>query len=208
LSPSARRKGDWEGPFRILSTATLRIDDGRRWLKRHPDQGFDLIVLNNTFYWRAYTTNLLSREFMELVRKHLNPGGIAYFNTTGSGDVVATARQVFPFVERRDNFVYGSDGDFSIAIEDAERVLREMRLDGKLVFSEAAFAPGGIARNIIDTPFVPHANQYLDLTPNPMVITDQNLLTEHAHGRAREKLPRLYGLLDHLRLFLDQGKQE
>jgi predicted membrane-bound spermidine synthase len=184
------------------------IDDGRRWLKRNPDQGFDLIVLNTTFYWRTYATNLLSREFMEQVKKHLNPGGIAMFNTTSSGDVLATALRVFPFVERRDNFVYGSNGDFSLAIEDAEQVFREMQLDGKPVFSEAAFAPGGIARNIIDTPFVPHANQYLDLTPNPMVITDQNLLTEQAHGRAREKLPRFYGLLDQMRLFLDQGKQE
>lgn len=184
------------------------IDDGRRWLKRHPDQGFDLIVLNTTFFWRTYATNLLSREFMEQVKKHLNPGGIAMFNSTSSGDVLATADRVFPFVERRDNFVYASVGDFSRAIENAEQVLREMRLDGKPVFSEAAFVPGGIARNIIDTPFVPHANQYLDLTPNPLVITDQNLLTEHAHGRAREKLPRLYGMVDQLRLFLDQGKQE
>lgn len=184
------------------------IDDGRRWLKRNPDKRFDLIVLNTTFYWRAYATNLLSREFMEQVRKHLRPGGIASFNSTSSGDVVATAHQVFPFVERRNNFVYGSDRDFSIAIGHAEHVLRELRLDDKPVFSEVAFAPGGIARDIIDMPFVPHANQYLDLTHNPMVITDQNLLTEHAHGRAREKLPRLYGLMDQMRLFLDQGKEE
>lgn len=184
------------------------IDDGRRWLKRNPEQRFDLILLNTTFYWRAYSTNLLSREFMEMVSKHLRPGGIALFNTTGSGDVLATARKVFDFVEQRQKIVYGSDRDFSVSVGDAERVLREMQLDGRPVFSEAAFLPGGIARNIIDTPFLPHANQGLDLTPNPMVITDQNLLTEHAHGRIREKLPRVYAVLDQLRISLDSIKRE
>ena len=29
MSPSARRKGDWDVPFRILSTATLRLDLNR-----------------------------------------------------------------------------------------------------------------------------------------------------------------------------------
>ena len=53
---------------------TIVIDDGRRWLVRHPEK-FDLIVANTTEHWRANSTNLLSREYVELVRRHLRPAG-------------------------------------------------------------------------------------------------------------------------------------
>ena len=60
------------------------IDDGRRWLNRNPDRKFDFIVMNTTYHWRAHATNLLSVEFLELLRNHLNPGGAAIYNTTDS----------------------------------------------------------------------------------------------------------------------------
>ncbi|MCI4039533.1 hypothetical protein MM808_33370, partial [Klebsiella pneumoniae] len=28
------------------------LDDGRKWLRRHPDEKFDLILMNTTWYWR------------------------------------------------------------------------------------------------------------------------------------------------------------
>src|ERR1700722_12217137 len=52
----------------------IDIDDGRRWLVSHPDSKFDLVLMNTTFNWRANTTNLLSAEFLNLLRQHLNPG--------------------------------------------------------------------------------------------------------------------------------------
>lgn len=75
---------------------TLVTDDGRRWLRRNPDRKFDAIVLNSTYHWREHATNLLSKEFMELVRDHLEPGGIFHFNATGSPRVAKTAAEVFP----------------------------------------------------------------------------------------------------------------
>ena len=81
----------------VLSDPRVKIviDDGRRWLRRNPGEAFDLIVQNTTFSWRAYSTNLLSREYMQLTASHLKPGGIAAFNSTFSADVLETARAVF-----------------------------------------------------------------------------------------------------------------
>jgi SAM-dependent methyltransferase len=178
------------------------IDDGRRWLRRNPGEKFDLIVQNNTFSWRAYSTNLLSREYMQLTAAHLKPGGIAAFNSTHSGDVLATARCVFPFVERRASFIYGSEADFSHPIADAERAYRELKLGGAPVFEEAAFANGGLAREMVRAPFVPRGNQFDELTSSPAVITDQNLLAEYAHGKIFEFMPGVLRVVNETRAAL------
>jgi spermidine synthase len=82
---------------RLLSDPKVRveIDDGRRWLVRNRDRKFDLIVANATFHWRSNATNLLSQEFLELVRSRLNEGGMYYYNTTGSDRVQKTGATVF-----------------------------------------------------------------------------------------------------------------
>ena len=85
------------------------IDDGRRWLARHPERRFDVVVSNTTFHWRAHATNLLSREFMELVRSRLRPGGVFYFNTTDSWDAYRTAFETFRYGMRVSNFASVSD---------------------------------------------------------------------------------------------------
>jgi len=71
------------------------IDDGRRWLVGHLDRRFDFILMNTTFNWRANATNLLSMEFMGLLRAHMNPGGIAYYNTPGPAMFWPRARRPF-----------------------------------------------------------------------------------------------------------------
>lgn len=188
----------------ILSDPRVKIviDDGRRWLRRHPTESFDLIVQNTTLYWRAYTTNLLSREYMQLVAEHLKPGGIAAFNSTFSGDVLETAKSVFPFVQRRTNFIYGAMLDFSRVDRSAERAFADMRLNGVPLFEPSEFAAGGIVRDMLDAPFVPLDSQYSGLSLSPSVITDQNLLTENAHGKLRSVLPRLFQGVDEARAML------
>src|SRR6185295_170187 len=85
------------------------IDDGRRWLSRHPERKFDFIVMNTTYHWRAHSTNLLSEEYLRTVREHLNPGGVHYFNTTSSPEAQRTAATVFPYAMRIINFIAASD---------------------------------------------------------------------------------------------------
>ncbi len=106
------------------------IDDGRRWLQRHPDRRFDAIVMNTSWHWRAHMTNLLSTEFLELVRAHLEPGGLAYYNTTSSPDVYKTAATVFPHALRVINFVAVSDAPLVLTRDGFASVLRAYRIEG------------------------------------------------------------------------------
>ncbi|MBZ0135180.1 MAG: fused MFS/spermidine synthase [Planctomycetes bacterium] len=113
------------------------IDDGRRWLNRNPERKFDFIVMNTTFHWRAHATNLLSVEFLQLIRAHLNDGGAAIYNTTDSERVQRTACEVFPYVVRVINNVVVSDRSLNPDTERWARVLREYRVDGTPVLDLA-----------------------------------------------------------------------
>ena len=158
----------------------LNWDDGRKWLHQHPDRQFDLIVVNTTFFWRAYTTMLLSREFMSLSRSRLAPGGILAFNSTGSPDAFATARAVFPHVYESESFVIASDRplalDLSTALSRLARI--ELPTGQRLDLDD----PRTVAKitSMVEKfrPYRPSATE----AANSTIITDQNMLTEYRHG--------------------------
>jgi spermidine synthase len=160
----------------------MHIDDGRRWLRRHPDEKFDLIVQNTTYHWRANATNLLSREYFTEVKGHMQPGAIATFNTTGSLDVLRTAQEVFPAVFKFRWFVYVSDHDFRAPAETVFERLRACQLDGQPVFQPHQFEPGGVAYLIANGGLVDPVSKWLPADSGAEVITDQNLLNEYRHG--------------------------
>ncbi len=110
------------------------IDDGRRWLGRNPDRTFDVIVQNTSFNWRAHATDLLSSEYLDLTRRHLKPGGISFYNTTGSAAAQRTGAVEFPGALRFINFMAVSDSPIELDRSRWERVLREYRIEGKPVF--------------------------------------------------------------------------
>jgi spermidine synthase len=164
----------------------VHIDDGRRWLKRHASERYDLVVMNTTFHWRAYVSLLLSREYMELVRGRLAPGGIFAFNTTSSLDALMTAGQVFPDVVRHSNFAYASNRVMT-KLPDARERLQACRLPGGPAFAPDLFQPGAIGEQLAHAP-LERVDVYLARAkppgaPAPQVITDLNLLTEYRHGR-------------------------
>lgn len=164
------------------------IDDGRRWLNRHPDERFDVIVMNTTWHWRAHITDLLSVEFMKLARAHMAPGGLFYFNSTSSDDVQKTAATVFPHAMRVYNFMAVSDSPLVFDKARWETTLASFSFDGvpaidrstpegKKFFDElAAFA------DTIDAP--PEAeglesrDSVLARTQLARVITDDNMAAE------------------------------
>jgi predicted membrane-bound spermidine synthase len=115
----------------------LFIDDGRRWLIAHPQQRYDLIVANSTYHWRNHSTTLLSREFFQLIRPHLNPGGIYYFNTTESDETMATALTVFPYGMRILNFLAVSDSPITLDRAAWLQNLSTFRIDGRPSFNSA-----------------------------------------------------------------------
>jgi spermidine synthase len=109
------------------------IDDGRRWLARNRERRFDAVVMNSVYYWRAHSTDLLSMEFLSLVRRHLHPGGIAIYNTLGGRDVFYTGLTAFPHGVRIMNFLVVSDAPIVLDKERWRRILLEYRIDGQPV---------------------------------------------------------------------------
>jgi spermidine synthase len=112
----------------------LFVDDGRRWLIAHPNERYDLIVANTTYHWRDHASTLLSVQFFQLVRPHLNPGGIYYFNTTESKETVATALSVFPYGLRIVNFLAVSDSPIVFNTDLWLSVLKRYNIDGRSLF--------------------------------------------------------------------------
>ena len=116
------------------------IDDGRRWLEAHPNESFDAIVMNTTWHQREHSTNLLSREFIEIVKHHLTPGGLYFFNATQSRDACKTTQVEFAHTYRVINFVAGSDAPLSIDPTAWRSILLAYRIDGRPVLDESVDA--------------------------------------------------------------------
>jgi spermidine synthase len=112
----------------------IEIDDGRRWLVRNPDRKFDVIVMNTSYNWRSNMSNLLSVEFLQLVRRHLNPGGVHFYNTTDSTEALLTGVNVFPFGMRLMNFMAVSDTPLRLDADRWRDVLENYKIDDKPVF--------------------------------------------------------------------------
>jgi hypothetical protein len=111
------------------------IDDGRRWLVANPNQKFDFILMNTTFSWRSNVSSLLSVEFGELIKSHLSRGGVAYYNTTGSGEVQATGASEFPYALRVANFLAVSESPIVFDKDRWRKVLAGYEIDGQPVLN-------------------------------------------------------------------------
>ncbi|MBC5783375.1 hypothetical protein H8N03_10505 [Ramlibacter sp. USB13] len=163
----------------VLDDPRIRIllDDGRRWLKHHPEEKFDFILMNTSFPWRANMTNLLSREFLELARSHLNPGGIVYYNALGYDHVAHTAAHVFRHVSRYQGFVAASDAPLATtAPQRRERLLRFRGADGRPVFARSPAATE-VLETLAATP-LPDVRDPLLARRDLWLITDDNMSTE------------------------------
>jgi hypothetical protein len=113
---------------------TINIDDGRRWLKRHPDNKYDCILMNTTHHWREFSSALLSREFLVLAKAHLKPGGIVMWNCTDSGRAAKTGMDVFPHTMMCLNNCVASDSPLEMNKERWRSVLERYQINGKPLY--------------------------------------------------------------------------
>jgi spermidine synthase len=113
------------------------IDDGRRWLRFHPERQFDAIVANTVFHFRSNASNLLSSEFNELIRRHLNPGGIYLYNTTDSLRAQRTGCSSFRYGYGVFNNVLVSDMPIAFDVNHWRDILITYQIDGKPVFQRS-----------------------------------------------------------------------
>jgi spermidine synthase len=82
------------------------IDDGRRWLLAHPEEKFDVILMFPLHAAHAYSGNLYSFEFLEIVSKQLSDHGILFLRTVDFYSTAKTLATVFPHVLRLDASLY------------------------------------------------------------------------------------------------------
>jgi spermidine synthase len=170
------------------------IDDGRRWLARHPEERFDLIAANVTLHWREHATNLLSREFLELVRSRLEPGGLYFYNATSSPEAFATGMAVFPYAVRVLNSMAVSERPLTFDPRQFAATLGAVHIDGTPLLNPADEAErrridqltewitGPTTtndRSVIDAPSVIEDGATLLRRIGPTrVITDDNMVVE------------------------------
>jgi hypothetical protein len=103
-------------------------------LHLNPREKFDAIVSNTTWHFRANVTNLVSAEFLDLVRGHLNPGGIFFYNTTGADRVQRTGCLALADGARFTNHMVVSATPIAWDFARWRRTLEAYRIDGKPVF--------------------------------------------------------------------------
>jgi spermidine synthase len=154
----------------------IHVDDGRRWLRRNNEREFDLILMNTTQYWRNLATNVLSKEFLIICKKHLKPKGVMYYNATHSQDIPFTAAKVFKYVVRFLSFIAVSDSPFDM--EDNRKLKNIMRFENAgspmLLYDNPDHKK--VYNSLINETSVYKPED--DKNKYPRVITDDNMANE------------------------------
>jgi spermidine synthase len=112
----------------------IYVDDGRRWLVAHPDEKYDLMVANTSYHWRDHSSQVLSTEFLQIVKQHLLPGGVYYYNSTESPDVMITGLHEFNYGVRVINVLLVSDSPIVLDKAHWFSILNRYEIDGKKIF--------------------------------------------------------------------------
>lgn len=165
----------------------LYIDDGRRWLKSHPDSRYDMVVMNTSYHWRAYATNLLSQNFLSLIKQHMNRDAVVTYNSTSSPDVLYTAASVFKFAYLYRNFVVAADFDWRSKMHtpQAQARLAALKLNGQPLFANHAedVIHSYLHESIVS---LEQVKQNMKVSRPLEIITDHNMIPEFKYGRNME----------------------
>jgi len=157
----------------------IHITDGRKYLKQHSKEKYDLIVMNTTWHWRAYSVLLLGKDFLTSLRSSLASGGVVAFNTTGSMDVFYTATQTFPFAGLYSNFVFASDHDLRSDLQqNALRIYQVAKAVSGPDADQAVLIQA--AKDTAETPI--KLISEVEFKRPPEVVTERNMITEYKYG--------------------------
>jgi spermidine synthase len=167
----------------------LYMGDGRRYLRTHASNKYDLIIMNTTYYWRAYTTNLLSINFLKMLKQHMQPHAVLAYNMTGSYDAFKTATHVFSSAYLYQNFVIASDDDWRDRLHKTEAItkLANLSLDGKPLFlsGDKDLINSYLSVQLVTIKDIDdYYNKYYAAFGRHLeVVTDHNLITEYKYGK-------------------------
>jgi hypothetical protein len=134
--------------------------------------------MNTTYHWRRQASNLLSADFLRLAKRHLNPGGVIFYNSTSAPSVPYTAARVFEHVVQYANFIMASDHPFDLTAEERAQNLDRFVRHGTKVFNEVG--PGSVMRaQLIKAPLNDVGPGYRAQERPHLLITDDNMATEY-----------------------------
>jgi spermidine synthase len=196
------------------SRVTIHLDDARHYLVRD-DTKYDIIVSEPSNLFVSGMVNLFTREFYELVKAHLNPGGVFFqwihYYRVGADDVkgmVATYRSVFPETtfwlhQYGDAFLLSREGGINIDYEGWQKRLSDQTLATDLrriqlsppmeLVSFFMWGPSDLARYAGNAPLVTDDNPYLEFSTPRVRYTQTEVM------RMRVKL-QLWGPVEPLPL--------
>lgn len=161
------------------------IDDGRKWLKKNDQKKFDIILMNTTWHWRAYGSNLLSQNFIQIIHDRLNKTGLVFYNTTQSMNAYVTAHQVFPYVYQYKFFILGANQPQQVNFNQIKNNLCLLKdpLTKSAVFSNEAQCQKA-AEVITENTLIPYeVIKFNQKNKDLEVITDDNMITEFKYGK-------------------------
>jgi spermidine synthase len=124
----------------------LLTDDGRRWLLANRDEKFDVVLMWPLHAAHAYSGNLYSAEFFELVRAHLAPGGVLFARSVDTYSTAKTIASGFEHVVRIDDSSYvASNSSLRFSASRAElppsEIAARLEADRESILRETAAAP-------------------------------------------------------------------
>ena len=182
--------------YHVLHDPRTRLvyDDARHYIQTAPDK-FDVITTDPIHPWVKGTSTLYSKEYFELVRSHLNPGGVAaqWLPIYESDEEtvraeLATFFSVFPNATVWSNYLNGDGFDLVLLGSTDPAPVNVDALQRRL--SQPGYA--GVVSSLADTGFpsavdflATYAGRAADLTPmlaNAQINGDMNMRLQYLAG--------------------------
>jgi spermidine synthase len=146
----------------------LIIDDGRRYLLSN-DERFDMVLLDPLRTATAYSNNLYSHEFFDLVRQHLEPGGLVMLWQDEFDILPRTVASVFPHRREYSYFLLASSAPWVETAHRRDTILRgfDSETQRSIERSFSKLAPprnvegAGLVAGPINTDWKPRTEYYL-----------------------------------------------
>jgi spermidine synthase len=193
LVPQAASKFFNEQNFDVIgsSKVQLHIDDGRHFLLTTKEK-YDAITVDPLDPWVKGAANLYTREFFDVARAHLNPGGVVTMyiqlfetNQAAVQSSIATFFEVFPNGTIWGN-TYQGQGHDMVLLGQVEPLridldAMEKRIEGNRIAQSLA----DIGMNSTLDLFATYAGRRADLTEwlrNAAINRDRNLRMQYLAG--------------------------
>ncbi|MBV8844871.1 MAG: fused MFS/spermidine synthase, partial [Bryobacterales bacterium] len=217
LIPPASDQYFGQENYNVLRDPRTRIvyDDARHYILTAPEK-FDVITTDPIHPWVKGTSTLYSKEYYELVKSHLNPGGIVaqWLPLYESDDEtvkteLATFFSVFPNATVWGNYLNGDGYDLVLLGRNEDSSINVDQLQKRLDQPEYAKVAASLAdvkfSSAVDllAAYVGRAPDLAALLVNAPINEDLNLRLQYLAGMGLNSAagPRLYNELLALRKF-------